>query len=153
MELEVTPKQKISLLTQDLIRSRELRKLNRLLEHLFEIGYDSSIEKWYWSALKETLLQTDEIINYVPPLYYDEEDEVSYAQIAHLFEPDIELTDIEIYVDNDNKSLSKLPVIECCWKLLDRFYQKIENRNLLYVRKGFLLVFCRICTEYKLNYD
>jgi len=152
MELEVNPKQKISLFTQDIIRSRELRKLNRLLEHLFEIGYDKSIEKWYWSALKETLLQTDEIINYVP-LDFNEVDDVPYAQIAHLFEPDIELTDIEIYVDNDNESLSSKPVIECCWKLLDRFYQKIENRNLYYVKRGFLLVFCRICTEYKLNYD
>ncbi|AYV77000.1 MAG: hypothetical protein Barrevirus7_7 [Barrevirus sp.] len=140
----IIKKQKISHTQQDIIQSRLLRKLNRILEYVFEIGYYDSSPNWYWLALKKTLLQTDEIINYVPILYPN--DDYSYAHISHLFDNDVEMNDIEIFVNNEK--LNEKPIIECCWYLLDRFFEKIENKNLYFVRLGFLHTFDKIVKEF-----
>ncbi len=125
----------------DNIIIRQRRKLNKVLQIMFEVGYYEESPKWYWSALKETLEHADEIANYIP------EDELGefYYDIMWEYNEGIEMDRLE--------NLDGIPIIECCWKLLDRLYDKIKNKNLYYVRRGLLDVFYRIYKKYELNYD
>lgn len=134
----------LTLSEQDIIKRRIMRKWNKLLKTIFEIGYYDTSPKWYWLAIKDTLENSNEIANYVPTddlenyYYYDSVDWNSENQ-------DIEMQRME--------NLDGEPIIRCCWKLLDRLHYKIKNKNLYYAYCGFLNVFYRIYNEYKVNYE
>lgn len=125
----------------DIIIIKQRRKWNSILQIMFEIGYYDSSPKWYWSALKETLEHADEIANYIPE---NELGEVKY-NIVWEYDEGIEMDRLE--------NLDGIPIIECCWKLLDQLYDKIKNKNLYYARKGLVDIFYRIYKEYELKYD
>ena len=140
-------KRKLSLTEKDIKRSKASKKLDHLLEYMFELGYDRRAPKWYWIALKEVLLQMDEIINYVP------ETELDNFLDIDIYEPldsNVEMNDFEIFVNNEN--INSTPIIECCWKLLDLFYEKLDHKNLNYVRYGLLIVFHRTIQDNRLKY-
>jgi len=67
---------------------------------------------------------------------------INAYDLVDLYEDRIELIDI----------LDDIPIISRCWKLLDRFYEKIEDRNLFYVRLGFPDTFIKIFNEFEKEY-
>lgn len=143
--MEILPrKQKIYTLSeQTIIKRRIIRKWNKLLKAIFEIGYYDDSPKWYWLAVRDTLENSNDIINYVPDdfencYYYDQVDWNSEIQ-------DIEMSRMEC--------LEGEPIISCCWKLLDRLHYKIKNRNLYHAYRGLLNTFHKIYHEYELNYE
>lgn len=139
MELLPIKPHKLSLHEQDIIKSKIIRRWNKTLQAMFEIGYYDSSPKWYWLAVKETLEHADEIANYIPEEELDEYMEIIWE------DENIEMERME--------DLTQEPIIKRCWILLDRLYDKIKNKNLHYVHIGLLNVFYRIFHKYKLNYD
>ena len=126
---------------QEVLHRRAKRKLNRILEAVFEFGYYDIAPKWYWMAVEKTLQKADEIAKYIPEQeLYD--DLINAYDLVDLYEDRIELTDI----------LDDVTIISRCWKLLDRFYDKIEDRNLFYVRLGLLDTFIKIFNEFEKEY-
>ncbi|ARF09700.1 hypothetical protein Indivirus_2_79 [Indivirus ILV1] len=134
-------KERLSFIEKATLHDILIKKWNRTLKILFEIGYYDSAPKWYWSALKETLEHADEISNYIPENEIVELDNIAYHEQCK----NIEMDRME--------NLDEIPIIEVCWKLLDKLYDKIQNKNLYYVRKGLLYVFNRIYNEYELKYE
>ena len=143
--MEILPrKQKIYTLSeQSIIKSRIIRKWNKLLKTIFEIGYYDDAPKWYWLAVKSTLEKSDEIINYIPNEF---EDCYYYDHVTWFSD---EVQDIELM---RMESLEGETVISCCWKLLDRLHYKIKGRNLYNAYCGFLNIFHKVYDEYEFNY-
>lgn len=129
--------------------SRAKRKLDRILQRIFEVGYYDAAPKWYWLAVEKTLMRIDDIMKYVPS--DDLDDFLEYDDFENIYEDKIELKDIEIYVGSDK--LSELPVIGRCWKLLDIFFDKVEHYNLFYIRLGLIHIFSEIYYEFEKDYS
>lgn len=140
-------------INKEMTNTREKKRLNRLLQNIFEYGYYDDCPKWYWQAVRDTLMD-DNIIKYAKNIelsdlneYYDYPIEIEREVEDDYF---VELNDIEIYVDSEK--LSELPIINACWKLLDRFFVKIEEMNLYYIRLAILHIFTKLYRQYDNKY-
>ena len=102
---------------EEIRNKRLLKRLDRLLQNIFDYGYSDKAPKWYWSAIKDTLEKADQIMEYNP-----------------LNTIIIEETELPI----DKEHCIQEPIMKSCWKLLDIFYDKIKDNNLENIEQGLL---------------
>ena len=130
-----------------IIKSKSRKNLDRVFKWIFTIGYYDNSPVWYWMCVEKTLMQADNIIKHKS--FIDLDDDM-YIDECDIVDEGVELDDFEYY-DADGK-LSECTVINRCWKLLDKFYDKTENMNLFYIRRSLIYVFCKLYYEFENDY-
>ena len=120
-----------------------MRKLDKILQYIFEYGYYDHAPKWYWMAVKDVLSNVDNIIKYDPL--------TSRITIGESDNSDEEL-DIGIELKDVNKLTDKTTK-EYCWELLDIFFDKIKGKNLNNIRLGLLVELDNAFLRYTEDYN
>jgi hypothetical protein len=120
------------------------RKIDKLLQQVFEYGYYDNAPKWYWMSIKDTLKKVDDIIDYNPSELC-----INIITLVDFDEEGDEEINIEL---KEVSELNEEPILKICWKLLDEFFEKIEGQNLEHIHLGLIHeldnAFCRYNDEY-----